>query len=86
MPCYRLCSHFLGVRGDDATSRHPPASRPNPYLSPYRIVTIHGDAENTPEGTSIKQPPPRLPGSAKGKLRVIADDDEHLAGFHDYLP
>ena len=58
----------------------------SPGTNPPEGVTDHGDAENTPEGTSIKQPPPRLPGSAKGKLRVIADDDEHLAGFHDYLP
>jgi len=28
----------------------------------------------------------RKPGSAKGKLRIVVEDDEHLAGFADYLP
>lgn len=29
---------------------------------------------------------PRVPGSARGKLRVLVDDDEHLADFADYMP
>ncbi|MEA3642858.1 MAG: hypothetical protein VBE63_23380 [Lamprobacter sp.] len=28
----------------------------------------------------------RKPGSARGKLTIIADDDEHLDDFKDYLP
>ena len=28
----------------------------------------------------------RTPGSAKGKLRILSEDDEHLAGFEDYMP
>ena len=28
----------------------------------------------------------RRPGSAKGRLRIIAEDDEHLADFADYMP
>ena len=28
----------------------------------------------------------RQPGSAKGKLRVVVEDDEHLDDFKDYLP
>ena len=58
----------------------------SPGPNPPEGVTDPGDAEKARAKPSIKQPPPRLPGSAKGKLRVIADDDEHLAGFHDYLP
>ena len=30
--------------------------------------------------------PPRRPGSAKGKLVVVAEDDEHLADFKEYMP
>ncbi|HEV3145947.1 MAG TPA: hypothetical protein VGZ47_18825 [Gemmataceae bacterium] len=29
---------------------------------------------------------PRQPGSAKGVLTIIADDDEHLKDFAEYMP
>jgi antitoxin (DNA-binding transcriptional repressor) of toxin-antitoxin stability system len=29
---------------------------------------------------------PRQPGSAKGKLVILADDDEHLQDFKEYMP
>ena len=29
---------------------------------------------------------PRQPGSAKGKLVILAEDDEHLKGFKEYMP
>jgi antitoxin (DNA-binding transcriptional repressor) of toxin-antitoxin stability system len=28
---------------------------------------------------------PRQPGSAKGKLIILAEDDEHLKDFKDYM-
>ena len=28
----------------------------------------------------------RRPGSAKGKLVILAEDDEHLEDFKDYMP
>ena len=28
----------------------------------------------------------RKPGSAKGKLEILVEDDEHLDGFADYMP
>ncbi len=28
----------------------------------------------------------RLPGSAKGVLRIVSEDDEHLGGFTEYMP
>lgn len=28
----------------------------------------------------------RRPGSAKGKLTILSDDDEHLMDFQDYMP
>ena len=31
-------------------------------------------------------PQARRPGSAKGKLRILADDYEHMADFKDYMP
>jgi antitoxin (DNA-binding transcriptional repressor) of toxin-antitoxin stability system len=36
------------------------------------------------QGSSSRQP--RLPGSAKGKLTILADDDEHLRDFKEYMP
>lgn len=29
---------------------------------------------------------PRVPGLMKGRLTVVAEDDEHLEGFKDYMP
>jgi antitoxin (DNA-binding transcriptional repressor) of toxin-antitoxin stability system len=29
---------------------------------------------------------PRQPGSAKGKLIILAEDDEHLDDFKEYMP
>ncbi len=29
---------------------------------------------------------PRRPGSCKGKLAILADDDEHLRDWAEYLP
>jgi prevent-host-death family protein len=29
---------------------------------------------------------PRRPGSAKGKLVILAENDEHLEDFKDYMP
>jgi antitoxin (DNA-binding transcriptional repressor) of toxin-antitoxin stability system len=31
-------------------------------------------------------PEPRRPGSAKGLLTVVSDDDDHLADFAEYMP
>ena len=36
--------------------------------------------------TSEKVRQPRKPGSAKGKLIVLAEDDEHLLDFQEYMP
>ncbi|MGH8643525.1 MAG: type II toxin-antitoxin system Phd/YefM family antitoxin [Gammaproteobacteria bacterium] len=35
------------------------------------------------EQTQVRQS--RLPGSAKGKLVIIAEDDEHLEDFKEYM-
>lgn len=34
--------------------------------------------------TSIHQP--RQPGSAKGQLIILVDDEEHLEDFKEYMP
>ncbi len=30
--------------------------------------------------------PPRVPGLMKGKLIILAEDDEHLKDFEEYMP
>lgn len=37
-------------------------------------------------GVKAPQRQPRQPGSARGKLIIISDDDEHLQDFADYMP
>ena len=37
-------------------------------------------------GAIVKSPSDRKPGSAIGKLKVLADDEEHLQDFKDYMP
>ena len=29
---------------------------------------------------------PRVPGLMKGKLTIVAEDNEHLEGFQEYMP
>ena len=36
------------------------------------------------QGRETRQP--RKPGSAKGKLVVLADDEDHLKDFEEYMP
>ncbi len=37
-------------------------------------------------GPAVSTRGPRQPGSAKGKLTVLVEDDEHLSDFRDYMP
>lgn len=50
------------------------------------VITDH----DLPVARLVRQEPERphtrRPGSAKGKLRIVADDDAHLADFRDYMP
>ena len=34
----------------------------------------------------VKAPAPRKPGSARGKLKILAEDDAHLEDFKDFMP
>lgn len=37
-------------------------------------------------GPALSKRGPRQPGSAKGKLTVLVEDDAHLSDFRDYMP
>jgi antitoxin (DNA-binding transcriptional repressor) of toxin-antitoxin stability system len=57
-------------------------------LAPGKEVVItEGDR---PVAKLVAQQPaarqPRRPGSAQGKLVILADDDEHLNDFREYMP
>jgi prevent-host-death family protein len=57
-------------------------------LDPGEEVIITKDER--PVAKLVGQPQqtrqPRQPGSAKGKLFVHAEDDEHLSDFAEYMP
>lgn len=56
-------------------------------LSPGTELVI--TQNDRPVAKLVSPPPvsrwPRRPGSAKGKLIIHADDDEHLKDFQEYL-
>lgn len=58
-------------------------------LKPGEALVITRDA--VPVATLTTAPPvppqrqPRVPGSAKGTLTIISDDDEHLVDFAEYM-
>ncbi len=37
-------------------------------------------------GQEARSNKPRQPGSAKGVLTIVADDEEHLKDFKEYMP
>ena len=53
---------------------------PEQYRQSYgKWVRVVATVEETPT------PPRRSPGSAKGRLRIVSEDDEHLEDFKEYL-
>ena len=40
-------------------------------------------ARLTSEATTVRQP--RQPGNCIGMIRIVAEDDEHLADFEEYM-
>ena len=49
------------------------------------VITENSQAVAKVVGVSAGQPRP-LPGRAKGMLTIIAEDDEHLKDFEEYMP
>jgi antitoxin (DNA-binding transcriptional repressor) of toxin-antitoxin stability system len=50
------------------------------------VITENNQPVATLTGQSARAPQPRQPGSAKGKLIIVADDEEHLEDFKEYMP
>jgi antitoxin (DNA-binding transcriptional repressor) of toxin-antitoxin stability system len=48
------------------------------------IVKDHKPVAKLVATSSVRQP--RVPGLLKGKLTILAEDDEHLAGFEESMP
>ena len=57
-------------------------------LAPGEEVIITRDKQPVAKLVGQQQPvrEPRRPGSAKGKLVILVEDDEHLEDFKDYMP
>ena len=51
----------------------------NAYGKHARLVVLLPDEEGRMKNR-------RQPGSAKGKLTILREDDEHLNDFKDYMP
>lgn len=47
------------------------------------VITDHDEPVARLVRQEVERPLIRRPGSAKGKLRILADDDEHLADFRE---
>jgi prevent-host-death family protein len=58
------------------------------HLVPGEELIITRDNQPVAKLVGQQQPvrKPRQPGSAKGKLVILADDDEHLEDFKEYMP
>ncbi len=57
------------------------------HLSPGDEIII--TREQQPVAKLVSSRParkPRQPGSGKGMLTIISDDDEHLEDFQEYMP
>ncbi len=56
-------------------------------LQPNDEVLILNNCKHVATLVASKQKPkPRIPGLMKGKLTIVAEDEEHLADFKNYMP
>lgn len=55
-------------------------------LGPDDEVLIVRDQQPIAKLSSPSLRMPRVPGLMKGKLTVLAEDNEHLEDFKDYMP
>ncbi len=47
------------------------------------VITDHDEPVARLVRQEVERPLIRRPGSAKGKLRIVAEDEEHLADFRE---
>jgi antitoxin (DNA-binding transcriptional repressor) of toxin-antitoxin stability system len=57
-------------------------------LLPGEELIIYRDDQPVAKlvGQKLPERKPRQPGSARGKLVILADDEEHLKDFAEYMP
>jgi hypothetical protein len=66
------------------------------HVSEERLLTVHLPEEVCPgeheflvvvdQIEAVPTRKKRQPGSARGKLLILAEDNEHLQDFQDYMP
>jgi hypothetical protein len=50
------------------------------------VITDHDQPVARLVGQAPGRPQARRPGSARGKLRILVEDDQHLDDFRDFMP
>lgn len=50
------------------------------------VITDHDQPVARLISQAPSRPQARRPGSARGKLRILVEDDEHLDDFRDFMP
>jgi antitoxin (DNA-binding transcriptional repressor) of toxin-antitoxin stability system len=50
------------------------------------VITDHDQPVARLVSQAPGRPQARRPGSARGKLRILVEDDEHLDDFRDFMP
>jgi prevent-host-death family protein len=80
----RTCSLFSGRTIEEAQAK---LSELIDKLAPGEEVIITRNEQPVAKLVGQQRPirKPRRPGSAKGKLVILAEDDEHLQDFKDYM-
>nr|VFJ48848.1 MAG: hypothetical protein BECKDK2373C_GA0170839_102310 [Candidatus Kentron sp. DK]VFJ70496.1 MAG: hypothetical protein BECKDK2373B_GA0170837_12852 [Candidatus Kentron sp. DK] len=59
---------------------------PEQYQEAYGKTALLRLRFPEPQETKQAQPAQRQPGSAKGILKILCEDDEHLEDFREYMP
>ena len=67
------------TRIDKDGNIHLPDEFQHAYGKQARLLVLLPEQANTPRKR-------RQPGSAKGILKVLSEDDEHLNDFEEYMP
>ena len=55
-------------------------------LSPGEEIVLTRDHRPVARLIGAKRPPRPGPGLGKGMITIVADDDEHLKDFAEYMP
>ena len=58
----------------------------NELIADDEVVIMKDDQPVARLVATLPKRSPRIPGLMKGKLTVVAEDDEHLKDFEEFMP